>query len=176
MITTSTPPSTRPSAATSPAATHEKDPDRDTEAKTGAESLPSLGLVLALLASTCVSALLALLLCCHLACRMCRPRRIHVQESMGHVEMRMVSQRILEHVQDRIGHAEERMVSQAAARAVDIIHREAATCRRGEDQVMQYCQNRSVNILIRVCRELTRLSRSKHTLVNILTIGQLEHP
>ena len=138
MITNSTPPSTRPSAATPlpTAPTHEKDPDRDTEAKTGAESLPSLGLVLALLASTCVSALLALLLCC----RVCRPQRIHVQESMGHVEMRMVSQRILEHVQDRIGHAEERMVSQAAARAVDIIHREAATCRRGEDQVMQYCQ------------------------------------
>ena len=40
----------------------------------------------------------------------------------------------------------------------------------------QYCQTRSVNILTRVCRELTRLSRSKHTLVNILTIGQLEHP
>ena len=34
----------------------------------------------------------------------------------------------------------------------------------------QYCQTRSVNILTRVCRELTRLSRSKHTLVNILTI------
>ena len=42
--------------------------------------------------------------------------------------------------------------------------------------ILQYCQNRSVNILTRVCRELTRLSRSKHTLVNILTIGQLEHP
>ena len=42
--------------------------------------------------------------------------------------------------------------------------------------VIQYCQTRSVNILTRVCRELTRLSRSKHTLVNILTIGQLEHP
>ena len=41
---------------------------------------------------------------------------------------------------------------------------------------IQYCQTRSVNILTRVCRELTRLSRSKHTLVNILTIGQLEHP
>ena len=40
----------------------------------------------------------------------------------------------------------------------------------------QYCQTRSVNILTRVCRELTRLSRSKHALVNILTIGQLEHP
>ena len=40
----------------------------------------------------------------------------------------------------------------------------------------QYCQNRNINILTRVCRELTRLSRSKHTLVNILTIGQLEHP
>ena len=40
----------------------------------------------------------------------------------------------------------------------------------------QYCQTWSVNILTRVCRELTRLSRSKHTLVNILTIGQLEHP
>ena len=36
----------------------------------------------------------------------------------------------------------------------------------------QYCQNRSVNIMTRVCRELTRLSRSKHTLVKILTIGQ----
>ena len=33
-----------------------------------------------------------------------------------------------------------------------------------------------VNILNRVCRELTRLSRSKHTLVNILTIGEIEHP
>ena len=40
----------------------------------------------------------------------------------------------------------------------------------------QYCQTRSVNILTWVCRELTRLSISKHTLVNILTIGQLEHP
>jgi len=27
-----------------------------------------------------------------------------------------------------------------------------------------------------VCRELTGLSRSKHTLDNILTIGQIEHP
>ena len=35
---------------------------------------------------------------------------------------------------------------------------------------LQYCQTRSVNILTRVCRELTRLSRSMHTLVNILTI------
>ena len=35
---------------------------------------------------------------------------------------------------------------------------------------IQYCQNRNINILNRVCRELTRLSRSKHTLVNILTI------
>ena len=43
-------------------------------------------------------------------------------------------------------------------------------------QQSQYCQTRSVNILTRVCRELTRLSRSKHTLVKILTIGQLEHP
>ena len=34
----------------------------------------------------------------------------------------------------------------------------------------QYCQTLSVNILSRVCRELTRLSRSKHTLVDILTI------
>ena len=42
--------------------------------------------------------------------------------------------------------------------------------------VIQYCQNRNINILTRVCRELTRLSRSKHTLVKILTIGQLEHP
>ena len=40
----------------------------------------------------------------------------------------------------------------------------------------QYCQTRSVNIMTRVCRGLTRLSRSKHTLVNILTIGQTEHP
>ena len=40
----------------------------------------------------------------------------------------------------------------------------------------QYCQVRNINILNRVCRELTRLSRSKHTLVNILTIGQTEHP
>ena len=40
----------------------------------------------------------------------------------------------------------------------------------------QYCQTRNINILTRVCRELTRLSRSKHTLVKILTIGQLEHP
>ena len=48
----------------------------------------------------------------------------------------MVSQRILEHVQESMGHVEERMVSQAAARAVDILCREAATCRRGEDQVM----------------------------------------
>ena len=97
--------------------------------KPGAESLPSLGLVLALLASTSVSALLALLLCCHLACRVCRPQRIHVEDSLGHVEMRMVSQRILEHLQETI-------VSQAAARAVDILCREAATCRRGEDQVL----------------------------------------
>ena len=28
-----------------------------------------------------------------------------------------------------------------------------------------HCQNRNINILTRVCRELTRLSRSKHTLV-----------
>ena len=35
---------------------------------------------------------------------------------------------------------------------------------------VQYCQTRSVNILTRVCRELTRLSRSQHTLVNTLTI------
>ena len=34
----------------------------------------------------------------------------------------------------------------------------------------QYCQTRNINILNRVCRELTRLSRSKHTLVNILII------
>ena len=34
----------------------------------------------------------------------------------------------------------------------------------------QYCQNWSVNILTRVCREFTRLGRSKHTLVNILII------
>ena len=40
----------------------------------------------------------------------------------------------------------------------------------------QYCQDRNINILNRVCRELTRLSRSKHTLVNILTIGEIEHP
>ena len=33
----------------------------------------------------------------------------------------------------------------------------------------QYCQVRNINIL-------TRLSRSKHTLVNILTIGQVERP
>ena len=33
-----------------------------------------------------------------------------------------------------------------------------------------------INIFNRVCRELTRLSRSKHTLVNILTIGEIEHP
>ena len=39
-------------------------------------------------------------------------------------------------------------------------------------KILQYCQNRSVNILTRVCRELTRLSRSKHTLVKLLTIGQ----
>ena len=39
-----------------------------------------------------------------------------------------------------------------------------------DDLKIQYCQNRSVNILTRVCRELTRLSKSKHTLVNILTI------
>ena len=39
-----------------------------------------------------------------------------------------------------------------------------------------YCQDRNINILNRVCRELTRLSRSKHTLVNILTIGEIEHP
>ena len=45
-----------------------------------------------------------------------------------------------------------------------------------ESGYYQYCQTQSVNILTRVCRELTRLSRSKHTLVNILTIGQLEHP
>ena len=35
---------------------------------------------------------------------------------------------------------------------------------------IQYCQTRNINILNRVCRELTRLSRSKHTLVNILII------
>ena len=34
----------------------------------------------------------------------------------------------------------------------------------------QYCQTRNINILNRVCRELARLSRSKHTLVNILII------
>ena len=39
-----------------------------------------------------------------------------------------------------------------------------------------HCQVWNINILNRVCRELTRLSRSKHTLVKILTIGQLEHP
>ena len=39
----------------------------------------------------------------------------------------------------------------------------------------QYCQNRSVNILTRVCREFTRLSRSKHTLVNILTIDPSQY-
>ena len=39
-------------------------------------------------------------------------------------------------------------------------------------QLVQYCQVRNINILNRVCRELTRLSRSKHTLVNI----QSEHP
>ena len=39
----------------------------------------------------------------------------------------------------------------------------------------QYCQTRSVNILTRVCRELTRLSRSKHTLVNILTIDPSQY-
>ena len=41
---------------------------------------------------------------------------------------------------------------------------------------IQYCQVWNINILNRVCRELTRLSRSKNTLVNILTIGQTEHP
>ena len=40
---------------------------------------------------------------------------------------------------------------------------------------MQYCQTRSVNILTRVCRELTRLSRSKHTLVIILTIDPSQY-
>ena len=41
---------------------------------------------------------------------------------------------------------------------------------------MQYCQTWNINILNRVCREFTRLSRSKHALVNILTIGGIEHP
>ena len=40
----------------------------------------------------------------------------------------------------------------------------------------QYCQDRNINILNRVFIGLTRLSISKHTLVNILTIGQPEHP
>ena len=39
----------------------------------------------------------------------------------------------------------------------------------------QYCQTRSVNILTRVCRELSWLSRSKHTLVNILTIDPSQY-
>ena len=42
--------------------------------------------------------------------------------------------------------------------------------------VIQYCQNRNINILTGVCRELTKLSRSKHILVNILPIGEIEHP
>ena len=46
----------------------------------------------------------------------------------------------------------------------------------GFSVITQYCQDRNINILNRVCRELTRLSRSKHTLVNILTIGEIEHP
>ena len=39
----------------------------------------------------------------------------------------------------------------------------------------QYCQTRNINILNWVCRELTRLSRSKHTLVNILTIDPSQY-
>ena len=34
-------------------------------------------------------------------------------------------------------------------------------------EVLQYWQNRNINILNRVCGELTRLSRSQHTLVNL---------
>ena len=43
---------------------------------------------------------------------------------------------------------------------------------------LQFCQTQNINILNRLCRELTRLSRSKHTLtlVNILTLGEIEHP
>ena len=44
-----------------------------------------------------------------------------------------------------------------------------------EARAVQYCQTRSVNILTRVCRELTRLRRSKHTLVNILTIDPIQY-
>ena len=39
---------------------------------------------------------------------------------------------------------------------------------------MQYSQTRNFNILNKACRELTRLSRSKHTLVYILTIVPIE--
>ena len=127
MMTTQTPPST-----SSPVATHLPiNPTHGGMEKTGAASL-----VLALLVSTCVSAMLATLLCCHVAaCRVCRPQRRHVQESIGHVQ-----ERTLGHVQESrlLGQVEleERMVSQAAARAVDIIYREAISCRSREDQVL----------------------------------------
>ena len=54
--------------------------------------------------------------------------------------------------------------------------KEAKEDNRPSAKKHQYCQVWNINILNRVCRELTRLSRSKHTLVKILTIGQLEHP
>ena len=41
---------------------------------------------------------------------------------------------------------------------------------------VQYCKTWNINILNMVCSELTGLSRSKHTLDNILTICQIEHP
>ena len=50
----------------------------------------------------------------------------------------------------------------------NILHLQSAYMGRVDNQ---YCQVWNINILTRVCRELTRLSRSKHTLVNILTTG-----
>ena len=39
---------------------------------------------------------------------------------------------------------------------------------------LQFCQTQNINILSRVSKELT--SRSKHTLVNILILGEIDHP
>ena len=39
---------------------------------------------------------------------------------------------------------------------------------------LQFCQTQNINILSRVSKELT--SRSKHTLVNILILGEIGHP
>ena len=42
--------------------------------------------------------------------------------------------------------------------------------------ILQYCQVQNKYIFNMVCSNLTRLCRSKLTLVNILTISEIEHP